>query len=250
MNRKGLALGVLALAGGAVYLLSRPSSAAPGASSGSSGGSIVPNFGDWFQSLTETPEPYGPPAPDTFDFNDTGIDPFGGSPMEPGPDWSDNIGGAAPSGDPIPNYDYQAPAQLEPAPDWGALWGLSSIGGAYGGLVDDAAARYGVRPQVIAGIIQKESGGNPTARNPSSSARGLMGMTKAAAIDAGADWNQLDDPAIAIDAGTYYLAMMINRFGETDGIRAYFAGPGTVARGTNTSLLGQADAYAASVLAY
>lgn len=121
-----------------------------------------------------------------------------------------------------------------------------SVGGA-SQLATDAGTRYGIRPELIDAIIQKESGGNATARNPTTSARGLMQVTKAAAADVGADWDSLDDPALNVDAGTAYLALMVGEFGEYDGVRAYHAGPGTIRRGTNAALLAQADAYAAAV---
>lgn len=119
--------------------------------------------------------------------------------------------------------------------------------GSWDQLAIDAGTRYGIRPELIAAIIQKESGGNPTARNPTTTARGLMQVTKAAAADVGADWDGLDDPAANVDAGTAYLALMVGEFGEYDGVRAYHAGPGTIRRGTNAALLAQADAYAAAV---
>lgn len=41
-------------------------------------------------------------------------------------------------------------------------------------LVNDIAAEFGVSPSILAGIIQNESGWNPTIKNPVSSARGLI----------------------------------------------------------------------------
>jgi soluble lytic murein transglycosylase-like protein len=119
--------------------------------------------------------------------------------------------------------------------------------GTYWPLIYRAAQRHGVRPELVDSIIARESGYDPLARNPASSARGLMQVTRAAAQDVGADWHRLDDPALNIEAGTAYLAMMIRRFGEWDGVRAYHAGPGTILRGDNPALLAQADDYAEAV---
>ncbi len=41
-------------------------------------------------------------------------------------------------------------------------------------LVNEIAAEFGVHPSILAGIIQNESGWNPTIKNPVSSARGLI----------------------------------------------------------------------------
>ena len=127
--------------------------------------------------------------------------------------------------------------------------GAWTSSGTWSALAIDAGTRYGIRPELVEKIIAKESSGNPTARNPTTSARGLMQVTKAAAIDVGADWDSLDDPAANVEAGTAYLALMVGEFGEYDGVRAYHAGPGTIRRGTNAALLAQADAYAAAIYA-
>jgi len=100
-------------------------------------------------------------------------------------------------------------------------------------LIDASASANGVSAAVLAGMIYHESRGNPSARNPSSSARGLTQMTKAAAQDVGIDWNSLDDPATAVEAGARLLAMLQSRYGlsEADAIAAYYTGPGNVHRG-------------------
>lgn len=97
-----------------------------------------------------------------------------------------------------------------------------------------ASERHGIPFYVIKGIIAVESGFNPNARNPNSSATGLMQVTRAAATDTFTPYEQLTDPAINIDAGTAYLAKMREFTGNIfDAIVAYHDGPGNWQRGVD-----------------
>ena len=97
---------------------------------------------------------------------------------------------------------------------------------AYDEFIAEASDIYGVPFLVIKAVIATESGFNPNAEAGTTSARGLMQITKAAAIDVGVEHSQLFDPKINIFAGTKYLAMQIKECGLAGGIRAYYEGAG------------------------
>jgi soluble lytic murein transglycosylase-like protein len=121
-------------------------------------------------------------------------------------------------------------------------------------IIADAAAEYGVDRDIIAGIIRVESGGDRSAQSSSSSARGLMQLTRAAASDVGADYNALFDPETNVRAGAAYLALLRSRYGfnDADMVRAYYAGPGNILKekrgDTSDPVLRQADAYVDKVI--
>jgi hypothetical protein len=52
-------------------------------------------------------------------------------------------------------------------------------------LVNEIATQFGVSPATLVGIIQNESGWNPTIKNPTSSARGLIQFMDATAKSMG-----------------------------------------------------------------
>jgi len=70
----------------------------------------------------------------------------------------------------------------------------------------------GQSDELIICMAYKESSFDPDASRPGNqSARGLLGVTDAAATDAGFDYEDLGDPATNIDAGSTYLGMRIHR---------------------------------------
>lgn len=96
-------------------------------------------------------------------------------------------------------------------------------------LAEQAGARYAVDPALVMAVIQVESSYNPRAVNPSDPSYGLMQMLPSTAtLVAGrpvSGQELLDDPGLAVDLGTQYLAMGIARYGNTGaGIAAYNAG--------------------------
>lgn len=98
---------------------------------------------------------------------------------------------------------------------------------AFNAEIKQASEKYGVPYLIIKAMIATESGFNPNAEAKTSSARGLMQMTKGACIDVGATWENMLIPADAIDAGTAYLARMVRATGSyTQGVRAYYEGLG------------------------
>lgn len=96
----------------------------------------------------------------------------------------------------------------------------------YGGL-------YGINAKVLKSIAIQESSLNPSARAITSSAYGLMQMTKAAASDISEDWNRQNDPETSIRSGAKYLRLQMDSHSFTleKAIQAYYAGAGTIITG-------------------
>lgn len=102
-------------------------------------------------------------------------------------------------------------------------------------LVETAATKYDVPLSLILGVIEVESSFNPDAESPVG-ARGLMQLMPRTATDIAVKLNlstyDLDDPQFNIEAGTYYLSYLLNRFrGDTRyALAAYNSGPARVAQ--------------------
>lgn len=86
----------------------------------------------------------------------------------------------------------------------------------------------GQSDEMIVCVCWKESNFNPNAQSSTSTARGLMQVTKAAAKDAGYDYDSLFDSATNIKAGSTYLKLRIQWAGGnvTKGLEGYGTGSG------------------------
>lgn len=97
----------------------------------------------------------------------------------------------------------------------------------YASLFEQAGARYGIDPSVLAAVARAESGYNPLAVSPAG-AQGLMQLMPGTAEGLGVD---AFDPAQAVDGAARLLSDHIRQFGSLPlALAAYNAGPGAVTR--------------------
>ncbi|MDF2725016.1 MAG: lytic transglycosylase [Paenibacillus sp.] len=101
--------------------------------------------------------------------------------------------------------------------------------GAYDLLVEDAALRHGVKPELVKAVIHSESSFNRYAVS-SAGAKGLMQLMDGTGRDLGV--TDPFDPAQNIDGGTRYLAQLLSKYSgnEATALAAYNAGSGTIDR--------------------
>lgn len=122
-------------------------------------------------------------------------------------------------------------------------------GSPYDALVAQSAARHGIDPALLHGLIQQESGFDPNSRS-SAGALGLTQLMPGTASSLGVA-DPLD-PAQSIEGGARYLSEMLQRFGgnTTDALAAYNAGPGAVQRYGGVPPYAETQDYVAKVLGY
>ncbi len=122
-------------------------------------------------------------------------------------------------------------------------------GSAYTPLIEQAAARYGLNPAILHGLIQQESGFNPSARS-SAGALGLTQLMPSTAASLGVA--EPLDPAQSIEGGARYLSQLLQQFaGNTaDALAAYNAGPGAVAQYGGVPPYSETQQYVGKVLGY
>ncbi len=128
---------------------------------------------------------------------------------------------------------------------------VSGTGGAvpYAAEIEAAAARHGIDPALLKGLIRQESGFDPNAQSPA----GAVGLTQlmpgtAAALGV----RDPRDPVQAIEGGARYLAEQLRRFGgdAAKALAAYNAGPGAVQRHGGVPPYAETQQYVQRVLAY
>jgi soluble lytic murein transglycosylase-like protein len=133
--------------------------------------------------------------------------------------------------------------------DYGAVQdtGTSSESSEYDALIEQAAARNGVNPAVLHGLIQQESGFDPNAVS-SAGASGLTQLMPGTASTLGVA-NTLD-PAESIEGGARYLGELTSQFGGNteDALAAYNAGPGAVEQYGGIPPYAETQSYVANVL--
>jgi len=119
----------------------------------------------------------------------------------------------------------------------------------YDGLVTAAAQRYGVDPALLHGLIQQESGFDPSSTSGTGAA-GLCQLMPSTAASLGVT-NPLD-PAQSIDAGARYLKSQLDAFGGNPSLAlaAYNAGPGAVQRYGGVPPYAETQDYVQKVLGY
>ncbi len=119
----------------------------------------------------------------------------------------------------------------------------------YGDLIQQAASRYGVDPDLIHAIIRAESGYDPQARSRAGAA-GLMQLMPGTARRLGVD--DPYDPVQSIDAGTRFMGELLDLFPDSleSALAAYNAGPGAVRRYGGIPPYAETQAYVPRVLGY
>ena len=140
-----------------------------------------------------------------------------------------------------------APAGLDQPSAQGASGSAES--GQYEQLIAQAAARNGLDPAVLHGLIQQESGFDPSATS-SAGAAGLTQLMPGTAASLGVA-NPLD-PAESIEGGARYLSRLMGEFAgnTTDALAAYNAGPGAVQQYGGVPPYAETQGYVSKVLGY
>ena len=105
----------------------------------------------------------------------------------------------------------------------------AAVQGRFESLVQEHAARRGLRPDLVRAVIQVESGFNPRATSPKG-AMGLMQLMPATARDLGV--RDAYNPSENIRGGTDYLRHLLDRYAGSEelALAAYNAGAGAVNR--------------------
>lgn len=99
-------------------------------------------------------------------------------------------------------------------------------------IIEAAAARHGVPPEIIKGVVGVESSFNPRAKREepqiSDRSRGLMQLLERTARGLGfrGDFEQLYDPATNVELGAKLLAQNFRRWKSWDLALAYYNGGG------------------------
>lgn len=143
-----------------------------------------------------------------------------------------------------------APATTGAAAAVAPAAGLNAAGAAvpYAKEIDAAAAKYGLDPALLRGLVKQESGFDPNARS-GVGALGLTQLMPGTARELGV--TDPTDPAQAIDGGAKYLKQQLDKFGgdTSKALAAYNAGPGAVLKYGGIPPFAETQNYVKSILA-
>jgi soluble lytic murein transglycosylase-like protein len=120
-------------------------------------------------------------------------------------------------------------------------------GGQYAPMIQEAARRHGIDPQVFTNLVRQESGFDPDAGS-SAGAQGLTQLMPATAKSLGV--SDVHDPAQALEGGAKYLRQQLDTFGGdyTKALAAYNAGPGAVQRYGGVPPYAETQHYVSTIL--
>lgn len=115
--------------------------------------------------------------------------------------------------------------------------------------ISAAAARNGIDPSLLTGLIRAESNFDPNAGSPAG-AQGLAQLMPGTAASLGV--TDPLDPVQSIEGGAKYLRQQLDRFGGdvTKALAAYNAGPGAVERFGGVPPYEETQNYVRRVLGY
>lgn len=157
----------------------------------------------------------------------------------------------------VPTGDFAAALQAATTADVSSptaaqsenVAGATGDNGEYDSVVEQAAERYGVDPAVLHGLIQQESGFDPSAQS-SAGASGLTQLMPGTASSMGVS-NPLN-PTESIEGGARYLSQLMSQFGGNteDALAAYNAGPGAVQQYGGIPPYAETQSYVSKVLGY
>lgn len=154
--------------------------------------------------------------------------------------------GVAPSAAPAANFSTALRAATASVSE-GQQAGAGT--GAYDSMIEQAAARNGIDPALLHGLIQQESGYDPNSRS-SAGAMGLTQLMPQTASSLGVA-NPMD-PAESIEGGARYLGQLMREFSgnTTDALAAYNAGPGAVKQYGGVPPYAETQSYVTKVMGY
>lgn len=144
----------------------------------------------------------------------------------------------------VPQESFASYGTLPASTSAGAQQGVQ-----YAPLIEAAAARNGVDPAVLHGLIQQESDFDPSSTS-SAGAEGLTQLMPSTAASLGV--SDPLDPAQSIEGGARYLGEMLRRFGGNveEALAAYNAGPGAVEQYGGIPPYSETQQYVSKVLGY
>jgi soluble lytic murein transglycosylase-like protein len=153
---------------------------------------------------------------------------------------------AAPSAAPSATFGAQLATAMTPA---SAPATATAGANPFAAEISAAAARNGVDPNLLTGLIRAESNFDPSAGSPAG-AQGLTQLMPGTAASLGVT-NPLD-PVQSIEGGAKYLRQQLDRFGGdvTKALAAYNAGPGAVERFNGVPPYEETQNYVRRVLGY
>jgi hypothetical protein len=150
---------------------------------------------------------------------------------------------------PIATVSEDTPVGAYGQPSTATGPGAPVAGAAYVPMIEQAAARNGLDPALLYGLIEQESGFDPGARS-GAGAEGLTQLMPGTAASLGVA--EPLNPAEAIEGGARFLAEQMRQFGgnAADALAAYNAGPGAVQQYGGVPPYAETQQYVGKVLGY